>query len=120
VNFSAVTYSLVNGIDTLNDNLGVFKHIFRESSVDAITTYTTTATVVNSSVYLMIINNVLNLTTFYKPSIVWLTIHNSTLKHDVSSDGDSKLSSITLNANLTLTLAFTASMRPVIQVYKII
>jgi hypothetical protein len=44
VNFSAVTYSLVNGIDTLNDNLAPAKVLFTPTVLGATTAGTATYT----------------------------------------------------------------------------
>jgi hypothetical protein len=117
VNFSAVTYSLVNGIDTLNDNLGAFKSITRES-FGLLSSVTTAAALSNAKTYMIIIHNSVDVSNFYKPTIIWGTVHGSTLKYSVSSDDDNSVTSITLNANSTLTIALARSERAVVQIYS--
>ena len=120
MNFSAVTYSLVNGIDTLNDNLAYFKSVERTSFGSLAATFTMATAVVNAATYLLIISTISSPGMFSKPIVAMLTVYSDTLKYSVVSDEDAKLTSITLNVDKTLTIVTATSMRPVMQLCRVV
>lgn len=103
----------------LNDKLGKFSSIFQDNAMDLVTSFTTSGKLQNGNMYIMFVNNAVNTTTFYKPSMVLLVVHDNVLKYEKLGDGDGRLTNIVLNDDMSLTITTDVNMRLTVRVYSV-